>query len=201
MLPVKVGSRIYMPAAALSPLTIQPKTDETVNSRGFASKLRQTFASCDEIRTAAIEAAGFSFRLPPSETFDGSNVAPSVRLTSSIFSTARPTTTAPDPDGIRSIDYSRPEVSDDRHWATFVMTISTTLGDISSVEVRCQWADPIPPETVGSPFNCRSVILLDDGNTLEVVTSPRDGELSIVGDSLLASLRTIKMMEKGQGAL
>lgn len=193
---IKVGPWIYLPPAALRPVLLATLAGTASDPAGTASVSEAGRAPCDVGRAPPRDATGFSFRLPPSDRLEGTSVAPSVRLTSSIAPAARPTALAPDPDAIRSIAFGDASVSGDGHWATFVMTWSTHSGVTESTDVRCQWASSTPSGTSGRPFNCRSVLLLDNGNTFELVASPRNGEMSLVGAGLLAALKALDSMEK-----
>lgn len=190
----KIGSRIYAPWVSTMPAAFQPKKDPP--PRYFA-RLRG-LEYCEASLAEPTDAAGFGFFMPPSDRFEGSHVATSVWLTSSISPSWRATASAPSSADIRSISYSAPIVSEDRKWATFVMTILTNAHGATSVEARCHWAEPFPPPAAGRPYACRSVLRLEGGNTLQVITSPRDGELAIIGEGLLAALRIIETFDRGR---
>lgn len=140
---------------------------------------------------------GFRFKLPVGQTSKDGFMAVSVNHPSRFSLAYRPPSRALPGRAISAVTVSALELDKVTHEAAVALNVARNDGGPQLVVARCFWRPDLPGASENQLYRCRIVLVLEDGNVLEMIVSPKGGSSHLLVENLKAVLRVVDGFERG----
>jgi hypothetical protein len=140
--------------------------------------------------------SGFRFTLPAGSSSQDGFIAVSVNRPDRFAAPFRPDSRPLPRGAITVVTAAAPEIDAAAKEAIVLLTVARNDGANQTLPVRCFWSAELSGEADGGVHRCRIVSTLDDGNVLEMIVSPKGGNVSLLGEKLTAALAIVGGFER-----